>query len=191
MSSEKDRKILGEMSDVMRRRHYSIHTERSYCDWVKRYIFFHKMKSRDDLVNGERKVEEFLTDLAVNGNVAKATQNQAMNALVFFYKHILQESFREKIDAVRASNPQRIPVVMTRVEVTAVLSLMTGVPQLVAKLLYGCGLRITEAIRLRIHDIDFAAKNEESMVLERVYQRCRLRIRKSSLKTKRDFSRLS
>ena len=159
MSSKKGKKILDEMSDIMRRRHYSIHTEKTYCDWVKRYIFFHKMKSRDDLVNGERKVEEFLTDLAVNGNVAKATQNQAMNALVFFYKHVLHESFREKIDAVRASNPQRIPVVMTREEVAVILALMSGVPQLVAKLLYGCGLRITEAIRLRIHDIDFAMKN--------------------------------
>jgi site-specific recombinase XerD len=106
--------------------------------------------------------------LAVNGNVAKATQNQAMNALVFFYKHVLHESFREKIDAVRASNPQRIPVVMTREEVTAVLSLMTGVPQLIAKLLYGCGLRITEAIRLRVHDIDFAIwKVEEATVLSK------------------------
>jgi len=157
--SKKGSKILDEMSVVIRRRHYSIHTEKTYCDWVKRYIFFHKMKSRDDLVNGERKVEEFLTDLAVNRNVAKATQNQAMNALVFFYKHVLRESFSEKIDAVRASNPRRIPVVMAREEVAVVLSLMSGVPQLVAKLLYGCGLRIREAVRLRVHDIDFEMKN--------------------------------
>ncbi len=82
-----------------------------------------------------------------------------MNALVFFYKHVLGESFSEKIDAVRASNPQRIPVVMTREEVAVVLSLMSGVPQLVVKLLYGCGLRIREAMRLRVHDIDFEMKN--------------------------------
>ena len=159
MSSKKGGEILDEMSAIMRRHHYSIHTEKTYCDWVKRYIFFHKMQSRDDLVNGERKVEEFLTDLAVNRNVAKATQNQAMNALVFFYKHVLRESFSEKIDAVRASNPRRIPVFMTREEVAVVLSLMSGVPQLVAKLLYGCGLRIREAMRLRVHDIDFEMKN--------------------------------
>ncbi len=73
MSSKKGGKILDEMSVVMRRRHYSIHTEKTYCDWVKRYILFHKMISRDNLVNGESKVEEFLTNLAVNRNVAKAT----------------------------------------------------------------------------------------------------------------------
>ncbi len=159
MSSEKDKKILDEMMEVMRRRHYSIHTERSYCDWVKRYILFHKMKSRDDLSGGEKKVEAFLTDLAVNGNVARATQNQAMNALVFLYKHVLKQEFNQKIDAARASKNPKIPVVLSRNEVASVLAIMTGIPQMVTKLLYGCGLRIREGIRLRVQDIDFEMKS--------------------------------
>ena len=159
MSSGKDKKILDEMMEVMRRRHYSIHTERSYCDWVKRYILFHKMKSREDLAGGEKKVEDFLTDLAVNGNVARATQNQAMNALVFLYKHVLKQEFEKKIDAARASKNPKIPVVLSRDEVAHVLPIMSGVPQMVAKLLYGCGLRIKEGIRLRVQDIDFEMKS--------------------------------
>jgi len=147
------------MMEVMRRRHYSIHTERSYCDWVKRYIFFHNMKSRDDLAEGEKKVEAFLTDLAVNRNVSKSTQNQAMNALVFLYKHVLRLPFDEKIDAVRSSKNPKIPVVLSRDEVARILGVMHGVPQLVVKLLYGCGLRIKEATRLRVQDIDFEMKS--------------------------------
>ena len=83
-------RILEEMRDVLRRRHYSIHTERSYCDWVKRYILHFNMQSRDDLSNGSKKIERFLTFLAREKNVAPSTQNQALNALVFFYKHVLK-----------------------------------------------------------------------------------------------------
>jgi hypothetical protein len=86
MSMKNDRKILDQVRDVMRLNHYSIHTERTYCDWIKRYIKFHKMKSRKDLENGEKKIELFLTDLAVNKNVSPSTQNQALNALVFYIK---------------------------------------------------------------------------------------------------------
>ena len=80
------KKILDEVRDVMRLHHYSIHTERTYCDWIRRYAVYHRMQSREDLINGEQKIEAFLTHLAVDGNVAPATQNQAMNALVFLYK---------------------------------------------------------------------------------------------------------
>jgi integron integrase len=160
MSSEKnkDRKIMDEVRDLMRLHHYSIHTERSYCDWIKRFIQFHKMKSRDDLKDGEFKIEQFLTHLAVDGNVSPSTQNQAMNALVFLYRQVLKQDLDQKIDAVRAKTRKNIPVVMTREEVAKVISLINGVPQLVVKLLYGSGLRITEAIRLRVHDIDFDLK---------------------------------
>lgn len=102
MSSSQNKKIMDEVHDVMRLNHYSIHTERSYCDWIKRYIQFHKMKSRDDLIGGEAKIEQFLTHLAVDGKVAPSTQNQAMNALVFLYKKVFQYPFDQKIDAVRA-----------------------------------------------------------------------------------------
>ncbi|MEZ4527174.1 MAG: integron integrase [Desulfobacterales bacterium] len=158
MSSTKNRRIMDEVREKMRLHHYSIHTERSYCDWIKRFIQFHKMKSRDDLENGERKIEEFLTHLAVKGHVSPSTQNQAMNALVFLYRKVLKQELDQKIDAVRAKTRKNIPVVMTREEVAKVISLISGVPQIVVKLLYGSGLRIAEAIRLRVHDIDSELK---------------------------------
>ncbi len=102
MSIKKDRKILDEVHDVMRLHHYSIHTERSYTEWIKRYIHFHNMSSRDDLVNGEQKIEAFLTHLAVNQKVAPSTQNTAMNALLFLYRMVMQKPLNEKIDAIRA-----------------------------------------------------------------------------------------
>ena len=161
MSSEKNnsRKIMDEVRDVMRLHHYSIHTERSYRDWIQRFILFHNMKSRDDLKEGELKIEQFLTHLAVHKNVAPSTQNQAMNALVFLYKKVLKQTLDQKIDAVRAKSRKNIPVVMTHEEVVKVISFMKGNPQLAGKLLYGCGLRITEVIRLRVHDIEFNLKS--------------------------------
>lgn len=83
MCTQKNRKLLDEVRQFMRLHHYSIHTERTYCDWIKKFVQFHQMKSRQDLSNGEKKIESFLTDLAVRGNVSASTQNQAMNALVF------------------------------------------------------------------------------------------------------------
>ena len=102
----------------------------------------------EDLFPAEPKIEAFLTDLAVHGNMAAATQNQAMNALVFLYKRALNHALPDRINAIRASKKINVPVVMTREEVAAVLALMDGTAQLVAKLLYGSGLRIMEAVRL-------------------------------------------
>lgn len=116
------------------------------------------MRSRVDLLPGEPKIEAFLTDLAVHGNVAAATQNQAMNALVFLYKRVLNHTLPGRIDAVRAYKKIHVPVVMTREEVAAVISLMDGTAQMVAKLLYGSGLRIMEAVRLRVKYIDYQMK---------------------------------
>ncbi len=151
-------KLLQEIRTVLRLRHYSIHTERAYVEWVVRFVRFHGMRSREDLFPAEPKIEAFLTDLALNGNVAAATQNQAMNALVFLYKRVLNHALEGRIHAVRANKKINVPVVMTRDEVATVLALMEGPPQLVAKLLYGSGLRIMEAVRLRVKDIDFAMK---------------------------------
>jgi integron integrase len=142
----------------MRLHHYSIHTERSYTDWIKRYIHFHHMRSREDLANGESKIETFLTDLAVNGKVAPSTQNQAMNALVFLYRQVLKAPLDEKIDAVRADRKVNVPVVLTREEVAKVVSLLDGEAQTIVKLLYGSGLRIMEVVRLRVKDVDFQMK---------------------------------
>jgi integron integrase len=151
-------KLLDEMRRVLRLHHYSLHTERSYLEWVVRYVRFHRMLSRADLQPAEAKIEAFLTDLAVRQNVAPSTQNQAMNALVFLYKRVLEQPLEGKIDALRAERKVPMPVVLTREEVASVMSLMEGMPQLVVKLLYGSGLRILEAVRLRIKDVDFAMK---------------------------------
>ena len=154
----KNRKLLDEVRDVMRLHHYSIHTERTYCDWIKRYIRYHSMTGRQDLIDGEAKIEAFLTHLAVDKTVAPSTQNQAMNALVFLYKHVLKQPLDQEINAVRASRKINVPVVMTREEVAQIIALMEGVPQLVVKLLYGSGLRIMETVRLRVQDIDYNFK---------------------------------
>ena len=138
--------------------HYSIHTERSYLEWIRRFVGFHRMHSREELANGEGKIEEFLTDLAVRGKVSASTQNQAMNALVFLYRKVLKIPLDEKIDAVRAERKVNVPVVMTKDEVSRVISLMEGVPQLIVEMLYGSGLRVLEAVRLRTKDVDFAMK---------------------------------
>ncbi|MCF6259639.1 MAG: integron integrase [Gammaproteobacteria bacterium] len=150
--------LLTEMRDLMRRLHYSIHTERAYCDWAARFVRFHQMKARDALfVDAEKNVEDFLTHLAVQEAVAASTQNQAFNALVFLYKRVLLQPL-ENVSATRSRREPRIPVVLMREEVKQVLTLLEGTAELVVKLLYGCGLRITEAVRLRVQDIDYGYK---------------------------------
>jgi len=159
VSSEKKQKLMGEVRAVLRRLHYSIHTERAYCDWIKRYVLYHKMTGRAELLQGsEAKIEAFLTHLAVDSNVASSTQNQAMNALVFLYKKVLKQPLSEEINDTRAARKANVPVVLARQEVASILALMDGTPQLVAKVLYGSGLRIMEAVRLRVQDIDYEYK---------------------------------
>ena len=138
-------KLPDEARKVLRLHHYSIHTERSYLEWIRRFARFHGMRSRAELFPAEPKIEAFLTDLAVHGNVAAATQNQAMNALVFLYKRVLNHTMEGSINAVRADKKLNVPVVMTREEVATVISLLDGTAQLVAKLLYGSDLRIKRA----------------------------------------------
>src|SRR6266478_6090286 len=150
-------KLLDQVREVMRLRHYAIRTEQSYCDWIRRYVQFHKMRSRDELSPGTGKVEQFLSDLAVNGKVSASTQNQAFNALLFLYREILGQPFGN-VQAVRAARPARVPVVLTVEEARDVITAMSGVPQLVVKLLYGSGLRLLEALRLRVQDVDFGMK---------------------------------
>jgi len=127
-------------------------------DWIVRFIRFHRMRAREDLFPGEAKIEAFLSHLATAQNVAPATQNQAMNALVFLYKRVLDQPLNESIDAIRAERKENAPVVLTREEVVAVLPRLEGTAQLVVKLLYGSGLRIMEAVRLRVKDLDFQMK---------------------------------
>ena len=151
-------KLLDQVREVMRLKHYSIRTERSYCDWIRRYIHFHKMRLREELTqDAKAKMELFLSDLAVNGQVAASTQNQAFNALLFLYREVLNQPL-DSIQAVRADRPVRVPVVLTQEETGRVFRAMSGTTQLVVRLLYGSGLRLLEALRLRVQDLDFGMK---------------------------------
>jgi integrase len=150
-------KLLDQMREVMRLKHYSIRTERSYCDWVRRYVQFHKMLSREAMFPAEPKIEAFLSHLAVDGNVAVSTQNQAFNALLFVYREVFHLQLGN-IDSVRATRPARVPTVLTPDEAKQIIGAMTGMPQLIVKLLYGSGLRLLEALRLRVQDVDFGMK---------------------------------
>jgi len=147
-------KLLEQVRDKIRLRHYSIRTEQSYVAWIRRFILFHG--KRHPAKMGQAEVEAFLTDLAVRGNVAASTQNQAFCAILFLYKHVLHLDVLNDIDAVRAKRPQRLPTVLSFEEVMSVINAMSGVFQLVTKMLYGCGLRGIEAVRLRVNDVDFA-----------------------------------
>jgi integrase len=150
-------KLMDQVREVLRVKHYSIRTEQAYCDWIRRYIRFHGMRSREELFPGGGRVEEFLSDLAVNGQVAVSTQNQAFNALLFLYGQVLHQPL-ENVQAVRADRPPRLPSVLTPEEVKLVIEAMAGVTQLVVKILYGSGLRLLEALRLRVKDVDFQMK---------------------------------
>jgi integron integrase len=146
-------KLLDQVRDRIRVKHYSIRTETQYVQWVRRFILFHGKKHPRDM--GAPEVEAFLTHLAVAGHVAAATQNQALSALLFLYKEVLGVDLPWLNDVTRAKRPQRMPVVLTRDEVHAVLDRMSGVYGLMARLLYGTGMRLMECVRLRVKDVDF------------------------------------
>jgi len=153
----KPKKLLDRAREILRVRHYSIRTEEAYIAWMRRYILFHNKRHPKDM--GPAEIEAFLSHLAIEGNVAAATQNQAFHALLFLYRNVLDISLEgQAIDAVRATKKKNIPVVLTKEEVRQVLTLMTGQCQLMARLLYGSGLRLMECIRLRVHDLDFEMK---------------------------------
>ena len=149
------KKLLDIVRDKIRIRHYSVKTERSYIGWIKRYIFFHKLRHPKEM--GKREIEQFLTHLAVAGGVAPATQNQAFNALLFLYEQVLGISLKgQNIQALRAKPKKRIPVVLDREETMAVIAKVDEPYRLLVKMMYGCGLRMNEVLCLRVKDIDFA-----------------------------------
>ncbi|GIX05008.1 MAG: hypothetical protein KatS3mg114_0877 [Planctomycetaceae bacterium] len=149
-------RLLDQMSQVLRVRHYSPRTESCYVHWAKHFILFHGKRHPRDM--GAVEVEQFLTHLAVQGRVSASTQNQALNALVFLYQQVLQIDLG-RFDAVRARRPKRLPVVLSPEEVAAVLGRVEGdggAFPLMARLLYGCGLRLLECCRLRVKDIELS-----------------------------------
>ena len=145
-------KLLDRMRGVIRAKHYSYRTEQAYVQWAKRFILFHGKRHPRDM--GKREVEAFLTDLAVRRHVAAATQNQALNGILFLYREVLEMDLPWLDDVVRAKRPVRAPVVLSRPEVRSILALLSPPNDLVVSLLYGSGLRISEALRLRVKDVD-------------------------------------
>ena len=149
--------LLDEVKAAIRVRHYSRRTEEAYAGWVRRYILFNGKRHPREI--GAPELQSFLTHLAIQKRVSASTQNQALSAILFLYREVLKvESFSLDV-AVRAQRPERLPVVLTRQEVRTILDLMTGLPRLVAGLLYGSGLRLLECLTLRVKDIDFG-RNE-------------------------------
>lgn len=150
-------KLLDQVRARIRVKHYSIRTEDQYVFWIKRFILFHGKRHPREL--GAGAVEAFLSDLAVNGRVAASTQNQALSALLFLYREVLEIQLPWLDNLTRAKPSQRLPVVLTPAEVRAVLERMDGVYGLMARLLYGTGMRLMECVRLRVKDVDFG-RNE-------------------------------
>jgi integron integrase len=147
-------RLLDRVREAIRARQYSRRTEKAYVRWIKRYIFFHGKRHPAEM--GASEITAFLTSLAVDNNVSASTQNQALSALLFLYREVLDVELPWLDDVVRAKRPQHLPVVLTRAEVRAVLQRLDGVSRLMALLLYGAGLRLLECCHLRVKDIDFA-----------------------------------
>jgi len=148
-------RLLDRVRDALRARHFSRRTEEAYVAWIRRYIFFHGKRHPAEL--GGPEVSRFLTFLAVDRHVASSTQNQALSALLFLYRQVLDVELPWLDEVVRARRPERLPVVLTRDEVRAVLQRLDGPTRLMACLLYGAGLRVLECCRLRVQDVDFGA----------------------------------
>jgi integron integrase len=146
-------RLLDQVRQAIRVRHYSIRTEESYTRWIRYFIRFHKLRHPRDM--GGEEINQFLTFLAVQRNVSPATQNQALNAIMFLYKSVLEIDLGTFDKFTRAKYKKRLPVVLTHDEATHVLSQLSKVPWLMASLLYGCGLRLMECVRLRVKDVDF------------------------------------
>lgn len=146
-------KLLDQVRAKIRLKGYSKQTEKAYVHWIREFIFFHNKRHPSEMA--EMEVGDFLTYLAVDRNFAPSTQNQALNALLFLYREILENPLAKIDNIIRSKKPKRLPVVFTRKEVREVLQNMRGTNQLMASLLYGSGLRISECLRLRVKDIDF------------------------------------
>ena len=149
-------RLLDQVRARIRFKHYSIRTEQAYVDWIRRFIKFNRNRHPVDL--SSRDVEQFLTHLASVGHVAASTQNQAQSALLFLYREVLSRELPWLDGVVRAKTPSRLPVVLTRAEVADVLTRMRGTHRLIGDLLYGTGMRIMEALRLRVKDVDFSRR---------------------------------
>lgn len=150
-------KLLDQVRQAIRTRHYSYMTEKAYVGWIKRFIFFHNKRHPGEM--GEPEIARFLSALAQESHVSASTQNQALNAILFLYHEVLAKDIGYIKGVVRAKRPKRLPVVLTREEVKSILSLLQGLEWIMGMLLYGAGLRLMECLRLRVKDVDFS-RNE-------------------------------
>ena len=146
-------KLLDQVRNAIRVKNYSYRTEQSYVHWIKRYVIYHHKRHPSEM--GETEIQKFLTHLAVDKNVAASTQNQALSALLFLYRHVLKHELEYISNFEFARKPQRLPVVFTKAEAREILLFLEGRDWIMASLLYGSGLRLMECVRLRVKDIDF------------------------------------
>lgn len=146
-------RLLDQVRDALRVRHYSLRTEESYLQWIKRFILFHGKRHPTEM--GEQEITAFLTFLAVDKHVSPSTQNQALSALLFLYKQVLEQELDWMDDIVRAKRSERIPEVLSPDQVRQLINHLAGTHQLMARLLYGTGMRLMEVVRLRVRDVDF------------------------------------
>ncbi|MCU7927387.1 MAG: integron integrase [Candidatus Thiodiazotropha sp. (ex Dulcina madagascariensis)] len=149
----KEPRLLDRVRAAIRKKGYSIRTEQAYVDWIRRFILFHDKRHPIEMEKAE--IEAFLSHLAVNRNVAASTQNQALSALLFLYREVLERDLPWLDNVTRAKKPRRLPVVLSAEEVDGLLKKLSGTQWLMASLLYGSGLRLLECLRLRVHDIEF------------------------------------
>lgn len=150
------RKLLDVVRETIRRKHYSPRTEETYLHWIRRFILFHHQRHPREM--GAAEIAAFLTHLAMEEHVAASTQNQALSAILFLYRYVLQQELDRGVHAVRARESRRLPTVLTREEALRVIGFLSGTHQIMAKLLYGCGLRLKECLQLRVQDIDFTQR---------------------------------
>ncbi len=185
-----EKKLLDQLRDLIRTKHLSIRTEKTYVQWAKRFILYHNKTHPTRM--GAEQINQYLTFLAVKKRVAASTQNQALNAIVFMYKHLLGQKTTDIGDYVRAKRSQKIPVVLSKDEVRELFKHLTGVYKLIAGLLYGSGLRIMECMRLRIKDVDFkykcitvrdgkGQKDRVTMLPDKITHRLNLQIEKAKI----------
>ena len=146
-------RLLDQVRHAIRARHYSYRTEEAYVGWIRRYILYHGKRHPTEM--GKPEIEQFLTALAVERRVSASTQNQALASILFLYQHVLHSEPGWLDGIVRARRPERLPVVLTRGEVSALLANLRGVPWIVSTLLYGSGLRLFECLGLRVKDVEF------------------------------------
>ncbi len=147
------KKLMEQVSDALRTKHYSYRTEQTYMDWIKRYILFHNKRHPKDM--GEEEIRQFIVHLATERKVAASTQNQATSAILFLYRTVLKQDITLPPDLSNTARPKRLPTVLTHEEAMKIINHMRGVTRLMTKLLYGSGLRLNECLRLRVKDIDF------------------------------------